>query len=79
MNETRQSTEKKFSEAASENKKKRGRPTVYKRDHMEGILESPFMVSTHFHFNGFFPNMLYFFILSYFFFVGSACLPQHLL
>lgn len=25
------------------------------------------MVSTHFHFNGFFPNMLYFFILSYFF------------
>lgn len=37
MNETRQGTEKKFSEAASENKKKRGRPTVYKRDHMEGI------------------------------------------
>ena len=37
MNETRQSTEKRFSEAASENKKKRGRPTVYKRDHMEGI------------------------------------------
>lgn len=36
MNETRQSTEKRFSEAASENKKKRGRPTVYKRDHMEG-------------------------------------------
>lgn len=28
---------KRFSEAASENKKKRGRPTVYKRDHMEGI------------------------------------------
>ena len=25
------------------------------------ILEPPFMVSTHFHFNGFFPNMLYFF------------------
>ena len=38
MNETRQSTEKKFSEAASENKRKRGRPTVYKRDHMEGIV-----------------------------------------
>ena len=37
MNGTRQSTEKRFSEAASENKKKRGRPTVYKRDHMEGI------------------------------------------
>lgn len=37
MNETRQSTEKRFSEAASESKKKRGRPTVYKRDHMEGI------------------------------------------
>lgn len=37
MNETGQSTEKRFSEAASENKKKRGRPTVYKRDHMEGI------------------------------------------
>ena len=37
MNETRQSTEKRFSETASENKKKRGRPTVYKRDHMEGI------------------------------------------
>ena len=37
MNETRQSTEKRFSEAASENKKKRGRSTVYKRDHMEGI------------------------------------------
>ena len=37
MNETRQSTEKRFSEAASENKKKRGRPTVYKRDHMECI------------------------------------------
>ena len=33
------------------------------------------MVSTHFHFNGFFPNMLYFFILSYFFFVGYTCLP----
>lgn len=37
MNETRQITEKRFSEAASENTKKRGRPTVYKRDHMEGI------------------------------------------
>ena len=37
LNETRQSTEKRFSEAASENKKKRGRPTVYKRDHMEGM------------------------------------------
>ena len=37
MNETRQSTEKRFSEAASENTKKRGRPTVYKRNHMEGI------------------------------------------
>lgn len=37
MNETRQSTEKRFSEAASENTKKRGRPTVYKRDHLEGI------------------------------------------
>ena len=34
MNETRQSTEKRFSEAASENTKKRGRATVYKRDHM---------------------------------------------
>ena len=37
MNETRQITEKRFSEAASENTKKRERPTVYKRDHMEGI------------------------------------------
>ena len=37
MTETRQSTEKRFSEAASENTKKRGRPTIYKRDHMEGI------------------------------------------
>ena len=34
------------------------------------------MVSTHFHFNGFFPNMLCFFLV---FFVGSACISQHLL
>ena len=37
------------------------------------------MVTRHFHFNGFFPNMLYFFIFSDFFSVGSAWLPQHLL
>ena len=34
MNETRQNTEKRFSESVSENKKKRERHTVYKRDHM---------------------------------------------
>ena len=37
MNEENNSMDNGFSEAASENKRRRGRPTVFERDHMEGM------------------------------------------
>ena len=37
MNEENNSMDNGFSEAASKNKRRRGRPTVFQRDHMEGM------------------------------------------
>ena len=37
MNEENNLMDKGFSEAASENKRRRGRPTVFERDHMEDL------------------------------------------